>query len=335
MRLLMKIQKEKGTIRRKCKPKKSLLAVFFIIFLFGVILLILPFFIQGDDYSETRSNFGSGGFGHGPFLKPGDEIEIKYHIGGEEAEVYLTKGFPKHHRNDDENVLVYIPNASSGTIKYTVEEEDFYVLYFEGRDFTVDYTYKVRNFYDNLGLIFMGILFIFMGVTMIWGVLRGTNPRYFGSKMKYYSLIFIIMGIVMLMLGLIIYKFPLLLGVSIGLIFGSVIPLIQNKPNERNYIFNLLSSPNDAVKEIKRYLKVKKIEFNTVRSVRERMYLWHTVFTLKDLGIKIKVLKMRPKKRRTMIFLGKQTEQNRIKLIRLANNVANRLRCDNYKPISE
>lgn len=326
---------QSGTIRRKSKPKPFIITLIILAILGGVILMIIPFMIEKESQSRSEPMI-DGRFRFIRILDTGDKLEIKYSMSGEETEVYLTKGAESSIEINDEDVLRYIPNASSGKISYIGEEKmDIYTVHFSGRNFSVDYTYKITNIYENLDIIVVGLILIIAGIIGTWNVLHYTNPRYIGKSWKYYSLFLLILGILLIFVEFMSFKFRTLLPFPIILIALSFVGFYYNKNMSSSYIININSSPITTANRIYAYLNKKKIEFETDRNVKDRPYDWQTVFHLKDLGAQIKMVKSNFRNRQTMILLGKQTEQNRAKLIRLANNIANSLKCENFKLILE
>ena len=81
---------QSGTIRRKSKPKLDIIALIVIFILGGIILMIIPFMIEEDSETGSKSII-DGSFGITRILNPGDKLEIEYSMSGEESVVYLTK----------------------------------------------------------------------------------------------------------------------------------------------------------------------------------------------------------------------------------------------------
>ena len=149
-----------GRSWRFIKLNKLMFIVTIILFISGILLLIISPMVEWESDSESRTQRGSGGFGHGRELRPGVELEISYTVDSGRADVYFVKGRDSDYKYNDENVIEYSPDSTSGIIRHTVTEHDFYIIHFEGEDFSVSYTYKVRTPWLSLFGLIMGIVII-------------------------------------------------------------------------------------------------------------------------------------------------------------------------------
>ena len=180
----------------KLNPLFSIAAI--ILFFLGILLLIISPMTEWESDSDSIT-IGSGGFSTGRELRPGAELEITYTISGGRADVYFVKGTGHDFEYNDEHVIEYVPESTSGIIRYTVTEQDVYKIHFNGEDFSVSYTYKVRTPWLSFFILITGIVIIIQGVLILWIITHFKNPKYFGDSIKYFSIIIVILLSILIM----------------------------------------------------------------------------------------------------------------------------------------
>jgi hypothetical protein len=281
--------------------------------------------IEGDIISQ----------GHGHDIKKGDIIEVTYEVEGEDVNVYIVKGYSLPLNKENEDVLVNRPNSKSGTIIYEAKEDGMHMVFFEGRDLTFTYSYKVIKPLFSVFIIALGLILIGIGLGGMWYIPRTPNPKYLGNTMKYISLIFGLLGAVFLGILLVfpIDEFILYLSPFYMILFG-----VQNhylgKLYNKQYNIRCIEQPSDSAEKIKSILDKKGIRYREQRSVKEYLMKWDTIIDFEGTDTKVRIRKLPFQREQSMVLVGRQNALNRTMLTQLANEIARELECRNYVPVS-
>lgn len=295
-------------------------------------MMMVMGFSKSSGTETIEGNTVRQGIGHD--INEGDFIEITYEIEGEDVNVYIVKGYSLPFDKDDEDVLVNRQNSESGTIVYEAKEDGMHMVFFEGRDFTFTYTYKVNKPWFSVFILVLGVILIGIGLGGMWHSQRIPNPKYLGYTMRYLSVIFGLSGVVFLGVLLIFlidevinYIFP----------FQMMLFSVQNhylgKLYNKQYNIRCSEQPSESAEKIKTLLDKKKIRYKEQRLVKEYRMKWDTIIDFEGSDIKIRVRKIRFQMDKSMVLVGRQNAINKTMLTQLANEIARELECENYTPI--
>jgi hypothetical protein len=309
---------------------------FIFIIAVGILMISLVQIVGFSSSSETDSVEGNSlGVGHGQTVKKGDIIYAEYEIKGEDVDVFLITGYWMPFGEDDDNVLLYRPNATSGSMTYEVKEDEMHMIYFKGKDFNYSYTFRVDKPLFSLIITIAGFVLIGIGLLAMWHIPRVPNPRYLGNSMKYISIILVISGIGFLGVVLVYpirefytYFFPFYL-----MIYGLEY-LYLGRTYNKQYMIRCLEKPNDCSDKINTILDKKGIKYQRKNSVKEKRTKWDTIFDFEGTDIKIMVRKLYFQEDKTLILIGRKNPVNGSILAQLANDIAKDQGCRNYKPVS-